>query len=523
LIGLRSVAAFLLATLLTASVAAQADTWITARPGLNSRDADKVTATRATFSYAYVIANNSGKKQRITVVAQPILRSIATPCNLDNGDDCRLGWYLDKARLEEDDPKSFDLAANRSKILTFQGAASALGVYESEAIVSGDGSPHAARVSVTRALLSLGEAPLAAISGGRFVQWESAGIPVTIKNGGAERITLTELPRATIAQNEGGGGYAIARPEVVPACKPVREERAYILNPGDKLDCTLTLPSLPNGKFRTKVELAQPGLTTATTTADFTVRRSVWVCVAFLLAGAVIGALIYFWQNNKRVRTLQAIQAIDLRSDYAGLMGKLTSIQEDSRLIIEQIDNELAAIVQRLEVIHDANYEARIALFRSLLPIVRNFSALETLFRAKAANVPEYNAARAALGGDDAEAARRAMEALAVTLDKPSAQARGFAPMDHPIGGGLRGWLEKPISRSTLTARLKRVEAVIAILSIAIATMIGVGALWAPAPDWGSVFDWTVAFLTGLGATISGTVGLDTIAGSYKAQLRTGN
>ncbi|WP_213979226.1 hypothetical protein [Sphingomonas sp. dw_22] len=521
-IRIRPALAALIAGISLLSPSAFAQTNVTVTPGIDNKTAEDAVAPTPSISYVYVIANNGPTLATLFVVARAVQRSNKSECNRPEVDDCKLSWWLDDKELTAEEPEKVEIGAHRSKRLTFKGKASTLDVYETEVAVdeldstSGKNTSHVVRLRVTRKLLDLGASPIAAIEGGRFEVGGGHKIPVTVTNRGPRSVTLKGPPSAAIMQDEGGGKFAITRDQKAACPLPAPKSLA----PGQNFKCDLAVPDLPNGRFRADITIEQDDLTPPTASAEFAVRRPVGVAIFWLVLGALAGAVAFFWQDSKRTRTVQQINALSVRDEYLELRGTLAAAQSESRSVCEQAIEELTKLAAGLENKANADAATRIDLLKSMLPALRNFAKLESKFHDLKDPPTARNAlrdARQAIQGTSADAAWQAVNAFEDALDNTTSSARSFARVDHTTTR-VR-WAPHELTLGSLRLRLHLIDALNLLISVALTTAIGVGALWVPNATWGGFGDVMIALLAGLGGTITGTVTLSTIAAPYKVQL----
>ena len=306
-----------------------------------------------------------------------------------------------------------------------------------------------------------------------------------------------------------------------PEAKPANGTQQTV-KPGVPLSCAVHLP-----------KWTQPGTTRSTRRwSDRTSRPKgpIWICVSAHLGYSHLclcsravslapgsrrgpGTVGNAWCSQSRPKKC-AINISTLKS-------KTTDAGRDSRELITGRKRQLADIVEKLRTGADpSTYSERVDRIRDLLPVIARLYSLERQFGHPATDQTLYDQAKDVLSKEqpDLSECHSRLDSLETALRKAAAAQRGQAAQD--AGDSVTplfffSWA-RGVSSYALRQLLSRYDHLIAAVSILIAVQIGMVTLWASNPTWGSLSDWLVAFLSGTGITVGGTISLQQIAQNYQ-------
>jgi hypothetical protein len=346
-----------------------------------------------------------------------------------------------------------------------------------------------------------------------------------VTNNSSEFVTITKLPTALLSSVDNGGAFTNAVGTDSTPCSAAADVKLpQILAPGDPLKCTLTIPDLGPAHYQAQIDIDQVALKVPTSTLNFAIRRPWYVAMFWIFLGSVVGGIVAYWRNSMRVRLGLLERAYELRSAYTDFLKTLSPKLVSTKQVATEAEAALSAQIQHLRHARDATDETALATHAQRLVWLKRFAALETryLSEGKPADANDtYSKAARALGSDAADAAGvdTALNAFEDALDAANPPSKTLAMTNvrvakrhrrGPTDKGKAWWIGLFVRSGNI---------LVSVLSIAITTIVGVGALWAPSSAWGSMFDITVALLAGASATAGGTVMLSDLTKSYAPRL----
>jgi hypothetical protein len=292
----------------------------------------------------------------------------------------------------------------------------------------------------------------------------------------------------------------------------------YDLEPGIPLSCTVQLPQwIFPGVYRIHAEALGHDIKSQEAQADVRVRAPWHFAFVSLLIGSLVGAWIVSWSRDGRERLLTAIQAQETREQYVAVEMNVSSAGPYTQQLITERKQQLARIVESLRIgASVSTYTATLDHLRDLLPLIGRLYNLEQQFDHPTGSKKFYDDAVAALHQDDPDLStcRTRLEMLETDLRNiVASQRQAFPDTGSPLF--FFSWAPG-LTAMTLRGLLRRNDLILSWISILVAVLIGMATLWSSNPTWGSLTDWLVGFLTGVGITVGGTVSLQQIAQNYQ-------
>jgi len=498
-------------------------------PGVENNGENEIVAADRHVRYTFVISNTSDADAIIKITPQRTLRRRAIACPACDA----VKWLLNGTPIEKLAHSSSPLPRGAEAQLTMEGELPELDIYEAAALVdelSGKdrASSTIARVRIVRRLPDLGQAPIVAIPGGRYLSGAKEALSFRLTNGGDYVVNLVKPPAVRLREDEGGGKYAIALSgdPIAANCTPeIKQDKGLRLLPGDRTECLVPIPALGPGEYRAFITTDQDGLVPQEATADFSV-RSDWLWAAlWLTIGSLLGAFFAFFQGSLQRRLIQEAQALELREAYFTFGSTLESAtQPDTARITSERLDALTLALEDLRHGASRDYKDALASAATLLPYLRALAKLEPAYLKKqnADTTDAFNAVLQlmAVEAPDAASIAPAVEKLRELLTAAPISVRGFAP-DLGLTARAARMLPDRVRAKVLRATSTTLQLFFSAISLCLSVVIGVDALWVPNASWGSLFDITVAILTGIAATAAGTMSLQTLAQPFVARLKT--
>jgi hypothetical protein len=282
-------------------------------------------------------------------------------------------------------------------------------------------------------------------------------------------------------------------------------------------NCELVLQQpLGAGSYEARVGVVGQTIERVEKVIAFSARAPGWVAFALLFAGAVLGGGISVWQTTGRrfveqklrlLALLEGLAKVEQQWHQAGGGREFALLLDKVRAELQRLDHALeqdakADLVAALTV-----ESTRMDLLPRLLRLEQDFSKVQ---QPTEALLSARSAALATL--DSAVLQRPTANALLDTYAAVLAAERPrglLSPQD--VASPAPSWnLPPPVLVSTREALnyLRRGDNLLMTVTCILASLIGVATLWQPNPAWGSLSDWLVALLTGLGVGLGGTLTL---------------
>jgi hypothetical protein len=292
----------------------------------------------------------------------------------------------------------------------------------------------------------------------------------------------------------------------------------HLLAPGEAYDCAIAIPALPAGKYRARIRVDQPSVTGALGSVDFSVRLSWFVAVVILLLSSGLGAIIAHWQNVGRQRMLQAASAMELHVRFSQMEAQAGASAPQAGQIAHAAVTQLAILIAAIDQHSAADIETELRMRERQLGLLATLADLERRYVANngdPGDVVFTNAVTAVETASDQAATRLAELRQAAGIAPAVPGGRNFAgvmnivrQITERMGISLNG-------AHVLRRRVAFIDNTLLVVSVILACLIGVFALWYPNPAWGTGPDLVVAALTGLGATVGSALSLNSLVSSY--------
>lgn len=493
--------------------------------------ATDIVITRPEVEMPLRLDNDSATNVELTLLVRALrVSGAASACNESAG--CTVAVYLVGPAGEEKltgAERKIQIPARGSQALVLRGKAPAIGRYVVDVVLDEKGQVTTKSVAFRRDVRELHQGALTLGPVGQLPMASNGTTPpfaVHVQAGG-EELHLDRLELSLLrADASGAFTQPVAWPELALSCLPeAKSDKAggkpegMHVAAGGTLSCTTQLPQWTrSGVYRVSVEAIGYAIKSQKAQADVRVRSPWWFAFLALLVGSLSGALIASWNRDGRARLLLAIKAQEVREQYIAFDADLTHGGQRTSAFVEQRKVQLAHIVESLRTgTSPAGYVDKVERLRDLLPLIGRFYSLERDFGNATAQSPLYGPTVDELAKDDPDlaACRTRLEALETALRNAAAAQRGEEPADTAAPLFFFSW-GRSISADALGRLLSRNDRRLALLSMLVAVLTGLVALWSNDPDWGSLGDWLVAFLAGLGITVGGTVSLQQLAQNYQ-------
>lgn len=506
-----------------------AQTPVTVNPAVEVNPASEIRASRPNIRLGWSISNNSPDPIQVTVIARGTFRESATRCEAADG--CTLNWRLGAEPLVPDQRKEFPLPAYETRDLVYEGRGEALGPYQSGALVvwrrAADQSTTTVPVNVRirRGLPELGAGAVVVGPIGTLTRCpcgEANDVPVTITNGLPEAVTLSGAPRARLLSDDGSSTYNhLVREEALVCPGSSAAGSGPTIAPGRPLSCTLRITVGP-GRYRATVSLPGASLGATGNATDFSVRYPWPYAWIILFIGGLGGAWLAAYQGNARRRAFQLADALDYSASAREMHDDADPAkQRGTRKILEEILDDLAAKMLLLRTNATADFDLELKALKARLPAIQDFGGLEKrYFTLDASLRPKqaYDAARSAvaaatLPADYAEKLGTLRAAIEAVEPDPGTIAALSAAEPGP--GDLFPIDLESRSSKQLREWVRRNDRYIAFATVLLVATIGVATLWKSSPTWGSIGDILIALMTGIGATITGTLTIRQLVSGY--------
>ena len=494
-------------------------------PAVEANAATEMKAPRPDFRYSWRISNDGlTPLEGVTVIVRSTSSIPATACA--NTDRCTLGWRLDGQPLLPNSITAIPLGAAVSHELTFEGRAEDLGLYQSRAIISSHPTPLDIRVRRINGALGDGAVVVGPVGTQTLPFFKGdRTVTTTIANRSEEAVTLSGPLRVRLLRDDGSQTFRnLVWDEDVP-CPAVGS--GANLPPGGQLSCNVAISRWTGpGRYRMNVSVGGPGIDRVGAPGDFSLRYHWGYAWLVFFVGGLIGAWLDAYLNSARRRGLQLADAQEFSDEAKKARdGTTPAKQPETRAILQKIIDDLDAKMALLRTDRNADFRSELDAVRARLPAIGTFAGLEKEYNdlhQPPAVKPTYEAARDAVSADTlpADAARK-LNDLKAAID--AARPRpdpilGVTDVAAEDGGGLFAIVFGPRSSKSLRDWVRRNDRMLAFFAIVLASTIGVVTLWKPNVAWGGIGDIMLAFLIGIGGTISGTLTIKGLVSGY--QLR---
>jgi hypothetical protein len=485
------------------SIAKAETTSVVTFAGSDTKDA--TVTPGADITTTYLIANNGSVAVKVVLIVRPVSLD-GVFCGPDQ--ICTLQWQHGADVLAPNSPISIALQAYGSTTIKLTGRAPRLGIYNGSAVlvVPGVKDPLSITVRLARKAANLGTNSVSGISGSRYIAGQIPKIIVTVRNNGSDVVAIGK-PTATLYGDDGDEKYATAIGDVLRTCTVRGGSQGPLLFPTRWFDCVFTLDWQWAGRYRLRLDLPSAGLGDPRPTVDFHVRLHWLVALTILLISSALGAWLSNLQGSGRRRMVQAADALDLLATIRSFEARVDKSAVDTKAVAVKLHAEAEAIASQLENGSDADLSDKITALGQRLGHLQRFEGLEVMFREKggAAGDADYDSAFVAIDNGQADTGDK--------LSKLQIKIRSMAvPMAGLRAQPRRQWrTRRLVSGNVLRNRVWVLDKLSLAFSIALVSALSLLALYDPNPDWGSAKDMLMAFVVGLGGTLSGSLTLTSV------------
>ena len=498
---------------------------IVVRAGVDAQAAEEIKTSKPELSKTFELTNTTSSPVSITLIPRATSTSFNRECGPTS--DCTLGWSIDGVALPANRAIVKPIPADSSIALVYSGKMAERGSYQSEVsfrLADTQTPPGPARIRVVQAPLNLGDGAISIGPVGRLT-WSFSplagvgSVPVAIKNGGVETVTLPTNLKALLRTDDGSGNYPDDAGTAPISCP------SWAVAPQGVAHCEMLIGAWTSaGRYRARLPLNEEHFEAKEATADFSVRYPAAFCFILLVIGGFGGAWLAGYQNSGRRRALQTADLLELRDTFRAIRNELPAGSAPDALgEVAKILSELNDMQGELARKRNADFAERLDALAKRAPFLHRFGSLEQRFHAldEAAQQSigdDYKASHAAALAptlpDDADALLSTLEAklsdTQAELAEDDASAKSPPPYPEFF---FRIWRAR--SAEHLRESIGRIDTILLVVGIVLASLVGIITLWRPSAAWGSLPDVMVALFTGASVVLTGAVGLQQLVKSY--------
>lgn len=487
------------------------------------------TVTQPSFRTAFVLRNLDAKEE-LTVQVLPATAYLqdGRPCGRRMSAPCDVAWRVLRAghapeELADNTAKPVPLPVGGQVELAIEATLRDLGTYTASVSITEKESVRPLGVKIVRQRMSLAADAIDAVTPQPLnaTYGTDQRVPFVVRNDNNHALKVDAPVLVRITQIFAGPvqrtRIASSTIDCIPKLVAGSPARTLEIAAKGVKNCELVLQQpLGAGSYEARVGIAGETIERVEKVIAFSARAPAWLAFALLFAGALVGGLISVWQTSGRRFVEQKSRLLALSERLAGIEQQWPTVDGDREfaLLLDKVGAELQRLDHALEQDSKADLVAVLAVESTRMELLPRLLRLEQeYFKVEQRTAALLSARSAAFASLESEVLERSpanalLDTYAAAL--AAGRPRGLVSAQAEASPATSLNLPPPVlvSRREALKYLRRVDNLLVMLTCILASLVGVATLWQPNPAWGSLSDWLLAALTGLGVGLGGTLTL---------------